>query len=99
MLGELIDVFLAEREHMVSDIQSAIEAKNAIELRRCAHAIKGALNHLGAKRVARIAGTLEEMGENAQMESSHIALGQLNEEIELLTTELRTFTNNFGNQQ
>ncbi len=59
LLKELIGVFLNERESMVNDLIKAIQNKDWAEIRRSAHSLKGALNHLGCVAASRIAEKIE----------------------------------------
>ncbi len=98
LLGDLIQVFNEERDSMLNEISQAILNNDARELRRSAHAIKGALTHLGAKRVAEIAGQLESMGQSENVTDAPTILEQLEKQTKQLTEELQTFTNNFGRE-
>ena len=91
LLQDLIDIFIAESSKMVNEIAASIQAKDQKELRRTAHAVKGALRHLGAESVAESAVQLEKMGEEEIFDGAEEHLNTLREQIEQLTTELRGF--------
>ena len=93
LLCELLNVFVAERDNMIGEIRMALQSRNPQELRRTAHAIKGALNHLGAAQVARLAGELETCGAAATWEGTDEILARLDEFTKQLTAEFSTFTN------
>lgn len=96
LLVELINVFINERDVMLSEIQTAIHSSDSKELRRSAHAFKGALFHLGADQIAEIAAQLESKGQNGVFENSQSIFDQLKKQSQLLTSELKAFTNNFN---
>ena len=91
LLHDLINIFNDESGKMINDIEHAVEMKDAKELRRTAHAIKGALRHLGAESVAETAVELEKLGEKGVFEGSKSHIERLREQVEQLTTELRGF--------
>ncbi len=93
LLCELLNVFIAERDTMVEEIRAALQSQNSTELRRTAHAIKGALNHLGAASVARLAAELETAGATGTWEGTEETLTKLEETTKQLTTEFCAFTN------
>ena len=92
LLGELIAVFIGEREIMLDDIDRAIQDKDASGLRRSAHSIKGALSHLGAMKVAETAEQIEKI-DIGQLDTAKKLLNQLTKETVDLTTELEAFVN------
>lgn len=95
LLCELIQVFVEERTRMIDEIQMAIAQKNATELRRSAHAMKGALSHLGAGKIAETAQELELIGETGTVDGTLEWFKKLDEGTKLLTVELEAFTTDF----
>ena len=94
LLCELLNVFISERDSMMADIRAAIQSRNSAELRRTAHAMKGALNHLGAAEVAQLAAALETSGATEQWDGTDETLARLEDTTKQLTTEYSAFTNN-----
>ncbi len=92
LLCDLIDVFVQERSSMMQEIRSSIENGDARELRRSAHAIKGALMHLGARKTAELARRLEAIGESGDMTDDGLWFERLETSTQELTTELENFT-------
>ena len=80
---------------MVAEIRVAIETTDAAELRRSAHAMKGALNHLGAQSTANTARKLEMAGESGEINGADELFQQLDQETKQLTAELETFTKDY----
>ncbi len=93
LLVDLVNVFLEERAAMIGEIRSAIDADDPRELRRCAHAMKGALKHLGAQLAAQTALKLEQLGEQNLTSGALPAFDQLTHQVHQLTDELERFTN------
>ena len=62
LLAELLDICRADAPGMLEDIQRAIAAEDPIRLERTAHALKGAVASLGARRAAESAARLEAIG-------------------------------------
>jgi PAS domain S-box-containing protein len=93
LLCELLEVFLTERESMIDEIRRALESENSQELRRTAHALKGALNHLGAAPVARLAAELETAGVTNSWTGTAETLIKLEESTKQLTIEFQAFKN------
>ena len=78
---------------MVADINRAIGAGNARELRLTAHSLKGALTHLGAGQAAHLARQLETMGQEKQLEPAPEMLEVFKKSLKQLTGELHRFKN------
>ena len=87
LLRELVQVFIAEGEMMLGEIDLAIRSGNPKDLRRSAHALKGALHHLGAIAAAATARELEQMGENETLDNSRALLNILRNQV-AQTTEI-----------
>ena len=75
---------------MLADIEAAIDAGDAVALRRTAHSFKGALSHLGAGKVAKTAEKIESL-DVGETEEAQRLLAKLAKETEGLTDELESF--------
>ena len=95
LLCDLIDVFVEERSNMIVDIRVAIDNASSVDLRRSAHAIKGALSHLGAQSTADTARKLEMIGENGDVSGSEELFKKLDDQTKQLTVELEIFTTDY----
>jgi PAS domain S-box-containing protein len=73
LLRELLGVFVKEMPGMLAEIRSAIEARDAVRLKRGAHTLKGAVGTLGGKHVFEAALRLETMGKEASLDGSEDA--------------------------
>ena len=96
LLCDLIQVFVEERENMMAQVWQGIQSGSPAQLRLSAHAMKGALNHLGATSVASIARKLEVLGESELVVGAEEWYRQLEQQTKQLTEELETFTNESG---
>ncbi|HMO14074.1 MAG TPA: ATP-binding protein [Pirellulaceae bacterium] len=96
LLMDLGKVFIDVYQAMLHEIVSAIAANDNVELRRSAHALKGALQHLGADRVADVAYQLESMAHRDQVVEPEVLVRQLQGMVEHVVQEYRTFIANFA---
>ena len=96
LLCDLIQVFIEERDNMLGQIKQAIDSGNPAALRLAAHALKGAMHHLGAKSLASLARKLEVLGESKLIAGAQEWYDQLEQQSEQLTEELQHFTNSTG---
>ncbi len=98
LLCELIEVFTEESDKMLNEIGRAISGNDSAELRRSAHAMKGALGHLGANQTSKLASKLEAIGESGVVQNCDDCFKKLTDETKQLTGELASFTKEFRNQ-
>jgi CheY-like chemotaxis protein len=91
LLRELAQVFVNEAASMLEDVVSAGNNRSAKDLRRSAHSIKGALNHLGAMHAAKIAYELEQLGEAEDFNDVLTLCDRLRTDVESVTAEFRKF--------
>jgi HPt (histidine-containing phosphotransfer) domain-containing protein len=67
-INELIDAFLDDAPNMLSNMQSALEAKDVESFRRNAHSLKSNANTFGAIELGVMAKELEQMGKDNDLE-------------------------------
>jgi signal transduction histidine kinase/PleD family two-component response regulator/HPt (histidine-containing phosphotransfer) domain-containing protein len=91
LLTELVSVFMDEQEKMVNDIQNAVTAGDAKELRLTAHSMKGALTHLGASQAAHAARQLETLGHEKRLDEAPEQLEVFKKCLKQLTGEFNRF--------
>jgi HPt (histidine-containing phosphotransfer) domain-containing protein len=89
LLGELAQMFIEQRPGLVSEIQGALEKKDATGLRRAAHTLKGSVSLFGAREATRLAAELERMGKEGSFEESEAALRALEAELAEVEAELK----------
>jgi two-component system, sensor histidine kinase and response regulator len=94
LLRELINLFFEDTPGMVETIRHAIARKNASDLAKAAHRLKGALGNFSAYRTVQLAAQLEQHGRNASWEevpqiyqSLETNLTSLNSALQLLQKE------------
>jgi HPt (histidine-containing phosphotransfer) domain-containing protein len=78
---EAVDMFVADYRPMMSAIQEALKTKDAENLRRTAHALKGIVGNFQAKAAGRTAFNLEEMGRRKEFSGVDQEYGKLTEEL------------------
>jgi HPt (histidine-containing phosphotransfer) domain-containing protein len=82
LLGTLVAVFKADRPKLMSDIEDALLAGDAVALGDNAHTMKGALSVFGVEPARSIAERLEMAGKQARLQSTR----ELYEELERAVT-------------
>jgi HPt (histidine-containing phosphotransfer) domain-containing protein len=79
VMRRIIDAFWSEANSMTGALTAAIESGERENIRKAAHALKGAASNVGAGRTARIAATMEKC-DQAQARALMPALEQALEE-------------------
>lgn len=59
---ELVDIFLQDTPKRIAEIEVALASKNAPELTRAAHSIKGSSSNFGATSLSDVARRIEQFG-------------------------------------
>jgi HPt (histidine-containing phosphotransfer) domain-containing protein len=67
-INELMDTFLEDTVHLISQMKSALATKNSEPFRRAAHSIKSNAATFGASQLAALARELEGMGRENNLE-------------------------------
>ena len=83
-------VLLEELPKLVSELDSAIERRDAKNTQRVAHTLKGSSSHFFAKGVVEAAGVLEEFGKQSEFEPIPDAVEKLKVEVDRLTNAITT---------
>ncbi len=91
LLTELACLFVEEIPSMLNPIRAAVRDQNAAQLKRAAHALKGAVGNLSAYPTYRAALKLEIIGSENKFEEAEGALFALEVEINLLEAALRVY--------
>lgn len=81
---ELIELFIADTEERFVVLESAIAVKDAEELNRTAHSIKGSSANMGASTLQALALQLESLGSENQFEEAPALLSSLKNEYEIV---------------
>jgi PAS domain S-box-containing protein len=88
LLRELIEVFLSDCPKWMSDLHKAAVAGNAVDLRRAAHTIKGAVGYFGADEAGAAADRLQELGRAGDVAAAVAVVPKLEQALEQLTAVL-----------
>ena len=88
LLRELIEVFLGDSPKWLSDLRKAAAEGNAIDLRRAAHTIKGAVGYFGADEAGAAADRLQELGRAGDVAAAVAVVPALEHALERLTAAL-----------
>jgi CheY-like chemotaxis protein len=91
---ELAGIFLDDWGKLASDVDQAVEKRDAEALRLAAHTLKGAVANFGAgaARAAEAALRLEKIGAGGSVEGAAAAWAEAKREIEAVATALRSLT-------
>jgi two-component system, sensor histidine kinase and response regulator len=92
LLRELVELFLDDSLGLVDRIRQAVMRKDADDLEKAAHGLKGSVLNFGAKTVADIAQVLETMGRNRDITKAQNVVAELEKQIEALRAELKAMT-------
>ncbi len=87
-LKELIEIFLEEYPTMLLEIQEAVAAKDAQQLKSAAHALKGSVSNFCAKGAVEASRRLEHMGAVADFSEAEKDYQILVQEMENVKTAL-----------
>ena len=92
LLRELVEIFMDDSLRLVDRIRRAVMRKDADDLERAAHGLKGCVLNFEAKTAADIAEVIEAMGRNRNLTQAQNVLTELDEQIGVLRTELKSIT-------
>lgn len=82
LVQELLAMFRESSDEMIREVEDAVQAGSADQLRIAAHTLKGALANLGALAAADVARQLESMGAAGDISRAGSACRSLIAEIE-----------------
>ena len=91
LLGSLVAVFKADRPALMSGIEEALAAGDAVALADTAHTMKGALSVFGVEPARSLAEQLELAGRAARLDHARDLYEQLGHEISAAEGRLETF--------
>jgi HPt (histidine-containing phosphotransfer) domain-containing protein len=87
-IDELIDAFLDDGPHMISQMEAALTAQDVESFRRNAHSLKSNANTFGAMELGSLAKELEMMGKEKNLEVGN-KLDILKAEFHTVSEELK----------
>jgi HPt (histidine-containing phosphotransfer) domain-containing protein len=89
IVEETVAIFLADAERRIGLLRDAVAADDAAEVRRLAHAIRGACLVLGVSRLAEACGVLEQLGAAGSLTEAPRALARVGHEYPIARDALR----------
>jgi signal transduction histidine kinase/DNA-binding response OmpR family regulator len=92
LLDEMIDLFLAQAQKVIPEINGAAARRDGNGLERAAHKLKGSMRNFGAGRASATALRLEIMGRENEFAGVQEACAKLEQEVAQLRAALLTFT-------
>jgi CheY-like chemotaxis protein/HPt (histidine-containing phosphotransfer) domain-containing protein len=92
LLRDVVDLFMDDSQRLFDRISEAVTVKDADELERAAHALKGSVLNFEARTVADIARNLETMGRNRDLAQAESEVVELEKQIRALRAELKGIT-------
>jgi two-component system sensor histidine kinase/response regulator len=93
LMVEIIDLFFAEREHQLPEMEQALATEQYERLQRIAHTIKGSLGSLHATRARWYAQSLETAAKDRKPAECRQHLTAFQQELERLDPELLALRN------
>ena len=91
LLEEIIAVLLTEIPNWTRELAGAIRRRDAVEVHRIAHTIKGAVDSCGASRAYDAAMVLERMGRAGELDDAEAVFATLEREIARALPDLTAF--------
>ncbi len=88
ILGQILQAFLDDGTACLQNLRGALENGEAENLRKAAHALKGASGNVGAKRMADISQKLQVLGESGSVEGAAAQVDALEAEFERVQVEI-----------
>jgi CheY-like chemotaxis protein len=89
-LQRVLDQFLRDATQRLSLIHRAVDAQDPIALHHAAHALKGLASNVGAKGMARLSASLQELGEANHFNPAPALTAQLEEEFTSVREEINS---------
>jgi two-component system, sensor histidine kinase and response regulator len=91
LLTLVINTLLEEAPNLLSMLRQALAGRNAGQLRRAAHTLKGSVSHLGVERVTSVLQLLEAAAKAGEIDDVQGLLLQVEEDFTRLVPMLRDF--------
>jgi two-component system, sensor histidine kinase and response regulator len=88
LLGELIELFLESSPRLLAEAEAGLARGDSQTIERAAHALKGAMQNMGAVPAAAAALDLEEIGRAGEISRAEESLAKLKSEYDQLATAL-----------
>jgi signal transduction histidine kinase/CheY-like chemotaxis protein/HPt (histidine-containing phosphotransfer) domain-containing protein len=88
LLHELVELCLDSSPALVQEIEAGLARQDAQTVERAAHALKGAMQNMGATQAARAAADMEDLGRRGELNQAEEAMSSLKIEFERLVGAL-----------
>jgi signal transduction histidine kinase/CheY-like chemotaxis protein/HPt (histidine-containing phosphotransfer) domain-containing protein len=88
LLGEIIELFLDSSPRLLAEAEAGLARRDAQTVERAAHALKGAMQNIGAVPAVQAAVDLEEIGRNGDLDHAQESLTRLKQEFDFLVVAL-----------
>jgi len=88
---EMSGILLADAPGLIAKLGRAVVAKNAVDVRMHAHAVKGLLAGCGGVRAARVAQLLEDAGQSSDLSHITVFFEALTNEFDQLSRALQQY--------
>ena len=89
ILAEVIGIFFDETPRHLDGLRNAVDAKDATELARVAHAFKSASGNVGATSVVKLCRELERIGRSGELADAAPLLREIEQQVELVRPLLK----------
>jgi CheY-like chemotaxis protein len=93
LLAEMIDLFLDTSPRLLAEVETGVRLRNGKTIQLAAHALKGAMQNIGAAPAAAAALRLETIGNTGDMTLAEDSLTDLNEQFRRLRSALSRISN------
>jgi HPt (histidine-containing phosphotransfer) domain-containing protein len=91
LFAEMAAYLLEDAPRLTSDLERAVDSKDATAVRMNAHALKGLLAGCGGVRASQVAQRLETAGQAFDLSQATAIMGTLKAELELLRRALESY--------
>jgi len=91
LLSEVCRALLEETPRLLAALRQAVEAGDAVALRRTAHTIKSSVGYFGAKAAFDLAYQIEQQALNSESQISAASLAELESQMERILTEVARY--------
>jgi HPt (histidine-containing phosphotransfer) domain-containing protein len=91
LFAEMAKYLLEDAPRLTSDLERAVDSKDATAVRMNAHALKGLLAGCGGVRASQVAQRLETAGQAFDLSQAAAIMGTLKAELELLRRALESY--------
>lgn len=88
LLSEMVDLYLSSSPPLMTEIESAVEARDSEKITRTAHTLKGVLKNMCATTCAEAASHLESIGQTGEVELADQCFATLKHEFQQVQSVL-----------